>query len=324
MNLIVRLNEEQTLLESFLLHRSPKGGTEYLNFFLGKAYYRDINLLYAYDKQNKQWFTSGPKFFNEAICEKVRNKSFNLKAFAIQYYHVEKKGNGYAIGHLHQRKALGNRGYLMPIIFDLNDIWIAPNEKFYMTANAAQMRGKTFLTQNGIKYMGTYALNVNKQKQLGSMLLNFQLKVFEKWMKVKVFAQQYQNELIFYPYNYYGSFGQVRYPVIGFQAVSQATQKYKEWLGTDNRIFMKPYIRKIQKPFTDCEKLFDKDVLEIKQLLKDIRDLNSLILKEQKKIILYDESNFIKETFFTELNKNIPSYGIISLHYDYNKKTIEN
>ena len=53
LNLIVRLNEEQTLIESFLLHRSPKGGTEYLHFFLEKAYYRDINLLYVYDKQNK-------------------------------------------------------------------------------------------------------------------------------------------------------------------------------------------------------------------------------------------------------------------------------
>ena len=143
-------------------------------------------------------------------------------------------------------------------------------------------------------------------------------------MKVKISAQQYQNELIFYPYNYYGSFGQVGYPVIGFQAVSQATQKYKEWLGTDNRIFMKPYIRKIPKLLTDCQKLFDKDVLEMKQLVKDIGDLNNLIHKEQKNFILYDESDFIKETFFTELNKNIPSYGIISLHYDYNKKTLIN
>ena len=37
MNLIVRSNEEQTLLESFLLQRSPKSGTEYLNFFSGKS-----------------------------------------------------------------------------------------------------------------------------------------------------------------------------------------------------------------------------------------------------------------------------------------------
>ena len=65
-------------------------------------------------------------------------------------------------------------------------------------------------------------------------------------MKVKVSDQQYQNELIFYPYNYYGSFGQVRYPVVRFESVSPATKKYKKWLGTDNRIFMKPYIKKYQ------------------------------------------------------------------------------
>ena len=70
MNLIVRLNEEQTLLESFLLHRSPKGGTEYLNFFLGKAYYRDINLYFLYDRQYKQWFSSGPEFLMKQFAKK--------------------------------------------------------------------------------------------------------------------------------------------------------------------------------------------------------------------------------------------------------------
>ena len=74
------------------------------------------------------------------------------------------------------------------------------------------------------------------------MLPNFQFKIFHKWMKVKLSAQQYQNELISYPYNYYGSFGQVGYPVVKFEPVSPATKKYKEWLSTDNRIFMKPYI----------------------------------------------------------------------------------
>ena len=48
---------------------------------------------------------------------------------------------------------------------------------------------------------------------------------------------------------------------MGFRAVSQATQKYKEWLGTDNRIFMKPYIKKVLKLLKYCEELFDKDVL---------------------------------------------------------------
>ena len=31
-----------------------------------------------------------------------------------------------------------------------------------------------------------------------------------------------------------------------FECVSPATKKHKEWLDTDNRIFMKPYIKKHQ------------------------------------------------------------------------------
>ena len=41
--------------------------------------------------------------------EKVRIKNFNLKVFARKYYYVEKKGNGYAIGDMDQKEALGNR-----------------------------------------------------------------------------------------------------------------------------------------------------------------------------------------------------------------------
>ena len=68
--------------------------------------------------------------------------------------------------------------------------------------------------------------------------------------------------------------------------------------------------------------MFDKDVLEIKQLVKGIGDLNTLIHREQKNFVLYDNSNVISNTFFTELNKNIQSYGIISLQYNYNNEKV--
>ena len=68
--------------------------------------------------------------------------------------------------------------------------------------------------------------------------------------------------------------------------------------------------------------MFDKDVLEIKRLVKDIGDLKTLIHREQKNFVLYDDSNIISDTFFTELKKNIQSYGIISLHYDYNNEKL--
>ena len=110
-------------------------------------------------------------------------------------------------------------------------------------------------------------------------------------MKVNDDVVSYQNELIFFPFICYGSYGKVGYPVVGFVAVSPATKKCKEWLGTDKRIFMKPYIKKIPKSLKYCEELFDKDVLEIKQLAKDIRDLNTLIHREQKKFFLNYDSN---------------------------------
>ena len=70
--------------------------------------------------------------------------------------------------------------------------------------------------------------------------------------------------------------------------------------------------------------MFDKYVLETKQLVKDIGDLNTLIHREQKNFVLYDDSNIISNTFFTELNKNIQSYGIIPLQYNYNNKKVTN
>ena len=135
----------------------------------------------------------------------------------------------------------------------------------------------------------------------------------------------YQNELIFWPFTYFGSFGQPGIPVMYFTCESQKIKKYNEWLETDKRIFMKPYIKTIPKPLTFCEELFDKNVLEIKELVKDIGNLTPLIHKEQKKnIFLYDDSNVITDTFLTEVNKNIKTYGLISIEYNDNNENLIN
>ena len=61
------------------------------------------------------------------------------------------------------------------------------------------------------------------------------------------------------------------------------------------------------------EDLLDKNVKEIKELINRIGDLSKLTL-EQKNFFLYDESNYINHTFYTELNKKIQVYGLISTH----------
>ena len=47
---------------------------------------------------------------------------------------------------------------------------------------------------------------------------------------------------------------------------------------------MKPYIKKVPKPLKFCEQLFEKDVSTVKQLVKNVGDLNTLIHKKQKKM----------------------------------------
>ena len=102
----------------------------------------------------------------------------------------------------------------MPLIWDNDDIWIAKNEIFYTTANAAQMREKTFL--KNIRYMGSYWLKDDDKEELRSLIPNFSLDQFHSWMKVDDRNISWQNEVIFYPYNYYESIGMPSFDVARF------------------------------------------------------------------------------------------------------------
>ena len=51
-------------------------------------------------------------------------------------------------------------------------------------------------------------------------------------------------------------------------------------------------------------------ILPIKKLVKDIADFNNLTIKETRNFFLYDDSNLITNTFFTEINKKIYSVTV--------------
>ena len=75
---------------------------------------------------------------------------------------------------------------------------------------------------------------------------------------------------------------------------------------------------------TECEKLFDKNVLPIMKWVKDIVDLDSLVIKKANIFFLYDDSNLITNTFFMEVNKTSQPYGLISLEYNSNNENLIN
>ena len=92
--------------------------------------------------------------------------------------------------------------------------------------------------------MGSYWSNDNDKKQLRSLLISFSLEQFHSWIKVNDYIISCQNEVIFYSFTYYGSFGSLSYDLVGFRCKSNNMLKYKKWLGTDNAIFRKPFIKK--------------------------------------------------------------------------------
>ena len=93
-----------------------------------------------------------------------------------------------------------------------------------------------------------------------------------------------------------------------------SNSEYKDWFNFPYDIFKDTQIVPIPHPITVCENTFDKNVLPIKKLIKDIGDLNNLAVKETKNFFLYDDSNFISNTFFTELNKKKNNVTVI-FHY---------
>ena len=62
-NLVVRLSEDNEFIESFFLHWNPNHPTQYINFLLGRNYYRYMNLCFTYDTQYKQCFSTKTDFF---------------------------------------------------------------------------------------------------------------------------------------------------------------------------------------------------------------------------------------------------------------------
>ena len=102
---------------------------------------------------------------------------------------------------------------------------------------------------------------------------------------------------------------------IGTYVLIASNLAYTKWLTSPPGILSKDVFKDIPRLLTECEKCFDKNVLKIKKLEKEIADLNDVIFKETKHFYLFDDSNFISNTSFTELNRKIQCYGFISLLY---------
>ena len=57
---------------------------------------------------------------------------------------------------------------------------------------------------------------------------------------------------------------------------------YSKWFKNEDNVFYSTSLINILESLTKYEKLFDKNILPVKELVKDIGDLNNLTIKETK------------------------------------------
>ena len=219
-------------------------------------------------------------------------------------------------------------GNFMPFIIrrtkDLRiDVDITRNVTFWTLPRELRMTWPSNGILKNCHYKGKFVLTEANTKQLQAIYPGFCFTHLEKFVrlpdigtpKIDFFGKEdmkirYQRR---YQNTKYNKMPLTEEP---FKNFFIQNNEYSKWFKKDYNVFYSTSLVDIPEPLTKCEELFDKNVLPIKKLVKDISDLNNLTIKETKNFFLYDDGNLISNTFFTELNKKIQAYGYISLLYN--------
>ena len=319
---VVRLDRELEQIHSYFYSDKIRE----LTYNIGRQWFEEINLFFVKDEnipdrfigRRQQWFNTNISFFQEATCAKTLDKNFNESQFVKKYYNDDKKGQ-YVIGDFRQRRNLGSRRHLMPIYYLFGQLKIRPNEPFY-TSDTIHLKTNTFLKDVNIKDLGnTFLSNKDIADIRKYSLPNFNQKSLRKFVCINNnFSSQWQDELFFYPKTSYLNFGQPEYDASRMLArPDKKAIKYRQYFNSDREIFKKPYFRNIPTTLAAAELLFDKDVLEIKELVKKTQNLltEANYPDAQRNFVLYDNEDIVRPTFFTEIKKNFATYGIFSTRH---------
>ena len=77
-------------------------------------------------------------------------------------------------------------------------------------------------------------------------------------------------------------------------------QNYNPWLWSNKSIYSVSPKKILPGTLKDAQNLFDKNVIPIRNLVREIGDIKKIIHKEQKNFFLYDDSNLLTHTFFLQ------------------------
>ena len=282
-------------------------------WYYTNLFYRDRNSLFIKDSRTGKWFGTSENLFHEATHYATKTKNpFDVSKFLGDFYEVQKKGTGYVMGTLREWQKLVPKGdgHLMPFILrkttsGIIEVRITRNTIFFTPPIALRLSyPRTGILKN-CKYLRDFNLTEADTKELQAIYPGFCFTYLSMFVRlplicdIDVFGAE---DMILMEKTEYNKVPLPDFPMMNFFI---SNNQYSKWFKNTYEVLYKTSVVDIPESMTECEKLFDKNVLPIKKLVKDIGDLDSLVIKEAKNFFLHDDRNLITNTFFTEVNKKL-------------------
>ena len=292
-----------------------------------KKFYRDINTKFVRTRRRDgtyKWDSTHPILFLLAEVKALRVKTFHTVGFMKELYWdrhfvTNEKGKFPVIG-MPLTSLLA--GHAQPFIQRELSVSIQKNKPFLIYGFSDNERHKFGYNSilDDCTYLGYYQLTDDDKKELEKIFPNFTFNTLGEYVSLtdKTNKTQWkENDLLFPSSSKTASDFD---PKTQFMKFVCDNSKYKDYLDSNDGIFFFNSYKNLPNDLDDCEKVFDKDVLEIKKLINDIGQVNEINEYEQLNLTLYDDSNIIEETFAQRFNKEIQVYGFISIPFAHNKK----
>ena len=294
-------------------------------------FYRDINTKFVRTQRRDatyKWDSTHPNLFLLAEEETLREKIFDTVSFMKRLYWdkhfvTEERGKFPVIGAPLTSVVSGDT---QPFIQRPLSITIQRNKSFFIYGSSDKKRHKLGFDSiiDDCLYYGDYTLTNDDKKEIEKNFPNFSFNSLGHYIYIgneNKTTQWKENDLLFPSATETASNSSTIFdPKTQFMKFVCENLKYKDYFDSNNGIFYFESLKDLPGGLDDCEKLFDKDVLEIKKLVNDIGLLKEITEYEQLNLGLYDDDNIIDETFIQRLNKRIQLYGFISIPFFQNKK----
>ena len=296
-----------------------------------KNFYRDINTKFVRTRRRDgtyKWDSTHPILFLLAEEKALRVEKFHIPTFMKELYwdqhYVTKENGKFPVIGTPLTSVLS--GSTQPFIQRELSVTIRRNRPFLIYGSADKKRHKFGFDSilDDCDYMGDYPLTDDDKKELKNFFPNFTFNSLGEYVSIsdKTNKTQWKENDVLFPSSTKTATNSTTAfdPKTQFMKFVCENTKYKDYLDSNDGIFFFNSYKDLPGDLDECEKLFDKDILEIKKLVNDIGLLQEITEYEQLNLALHDDSNIIEETFVQRFNKQIQLYGFISIPFSHAKK----